>query len=97
MAHFGQVPVGKTVMGNLYIANPPDACSSLNRTHITADGNENDPSNTPILLVQRGNCTFATKTKFAQLIGAKMVIIVDNQDESITNIIMADDGHGNLA
>ena len=82
-------------MGELYIANPPDACSSLNRTHISPEGNENDPSNTPIVLVQRGNCTFVTKTKFAQLIGAKMVIVVDNKDQALDNIVMADDGHSN--
>jgi len=94
IAHFGNIPHGKTVMGNLYYASPSDGCSSLNQTEIKFEGNENDPSNTPILLIDRGNCTFVTKTKYAQLAGAKMVIIVDNKGENVSNIIMADDGHG---
>jgi len=95
-AHFGHIPYGKTLMGNLYYATPHDGCSYLNRTNMNwHDSQENDPSNVPIVFIDRGNCTFVTKTKMAQLIGAKMVIIADNKDgENITNIIMADDGHG---
>jgi hypothetical protein len=96
VAHFGHVPYGKTLMGNVYYANPNDGCTSLNRTNMNwHEENENDPSNVPIVFLDRGNCTFVTKTKMAQMVGAKMVIIADNKaEENITGIIMADDGHG---
>lgn len=45
------------------------------------------------LIVLRGNCTFTTKVRNAQEIGASLVIIADNLFEKSTHIIMADDGH----
>jgi len=43
--------------------------------------------------VDRGTCTFVTKVRNCQDVGAKAVIIVDNVDES-TLPYMADDGNG---
>jgi hypothetical protein len=97
VAHYGHVPFGKTLMGSLYYASPHDGCSTLDRSDMNwvQRQNENDPDNIPIVFVDRGNCTFVTKTKMAQLVGAKMVIIADNKDgEDLHSIIMADDGNG---
>lgn len=48
-----------------------------------------------IMVVERGNCTFVTKVKHAQEVGASGCVIVDNQDEK-TLPYMADDGFGSV-
>jgi hypothetical protein len=96
IARFGYIPHGKKLMGRVYLSDPVTACQSLNTSHIHFDAtsNENDPRNSPILLVERGSCSFTTKTRHAQLIGAKMVIVIDNDDENTDSVILADDGKG---
>lgn len=46
------------------------------------------------VLLQRGNCTFVTKVRNAQLAGYRMAIIVDNEFEPSTDLTMSDDGFG---
>ena len=46
-------------------------------------------------MVDRGNCTFVSKARYAELAGAKMLIVVDNKDEVSESVIMIEDGHGN--
>jgi hypothetical protein len=48
----------------------------------------------PFILVDRGTCTFVTKTKHLQNIGMHLAIIADNRDEASDYVIMADDGNG---
>lgn len=49
----------------------------------------------PIILVDRGNCSFVTKVKNVQEAGGHIALIVNNNPiESIEDIIMADDGRG---
>jgi hypothetical protein len=50
----------------------------------------------PIVLVRRGGCNFVTKVRNAQLVGANLVIIVDNEFEATEYITMSDDGFGYL-
>jgi hypothetical protein len=45
-------------------------------------------------MVDRGNCTFVTKVRNIEKVGAKMAIICDNMPENSENVIMADDGSG---
>lgn len=45
-------------------------------------------------MIDRGNCTFVTKVRNIEKVGAKMAIICDNKPESSENVIMADDGSG---
>jgi hypothetical protein len=94
IAKYGYIPYGKKLLGRVYISDPIKACHTLNTSHIHFEGNENDPRNSPILLVERGYCSFVTKTRHAQLIGAKMVIVIDNDNENTDKIILADDGKG---
>jgi hypothetical protein len=49
----------------------------------------------PIVMVDRSNCTFVTKARNVQNIGGRIALIVNNNNEDINNIIMADDGTGN--
>ena len=47
------------------------------------------------MLIPRGDCPFVTKALHAQEMGAKMAIIMDNEDtEHTKNIIMKDNGYG---
>jgi hypothetical protein len=48
----------------------------------------------PIVMVDRGNCTFVTKTRNVQNLGGNLAIIVNYDDEPIELINMVDDGTG---
>ena len=49
----------------------------------------------PIIVIERGLCSFVTKAHYAQIAGAKLVIIIDNKAfENVDDIVMSDDGHG---
>lgn len=85
LANYGFIPYGRNLVGNLHYANNTDACSP-----IVSFSSEK----TPILLIERGNCTFVTKTHYAELGGAKMAIIIDSVEENEDRIIMIDDGFG---
>ena len=88
VANFGYIPYGQSLIGKLHFANPRNACLPLNSLSIE----DNDP--TPIIVVERGGCHFVTKSHYAQIYGAKMVIIFDNQYEDENSISMIDDGYG---
>ena len=94
IAKFGIIPYGKKLLGRLYQPELENGCGSLNFTNFTFSGNENDPANAPIVIVDRGICSLISKARYAQLIGAKMLIILDNREELVSQAILADDGHG---
>ena len=48
----------------------------------------------PIILMDRGECTFAAKVRNAEAAGAAAALIVDTRLEDSENIVMADDGLG---
>lgn len=49
---------------------------------------------TPVILVDRGNCTFVTKARNIERAGVHLAIVGDNQRENSESIIMGDDGTG---
>jgi hypothetical protein len=49
---------------------------------------------TPVVLVDRGNCTFVTKVRNIEKLGVKVGVISDNRDELSESLIMSDDGTG---
>jgi len=58
---------------------------------------EGDPDNdfSPIVLVDRGNCSFVRKARNVQELGGALTLIVDSRDDSDpTSVIMIDDGTG---
>lgn len=75
VARHGNNPYGSQQLGNIILADPILACSTLQKI------DESIPN--PIFIVRRGDCTFAQKSRFVQNAGGKMAIIVDNTDESI--------------
>ena len=46
------------------------------------------------VLVDRGHCTFVTKTRNAMHVGANLAIVIDNKNEDVHKIVMSDDGTG---
>jgi len=82
IAAFGIVPWGRKVIGRLVLAEPITACDYIrtpdNLPHI------------PIMVVMRGECPFYLKAHYAQLAGARMVIVVDNQYEEVEAKLMVD-------
>ena len=87
IANFGHIPYGRTLIGPVRLSDPMDACSPI-RLNVT-----NDQKESPFLLIKRGNCTFVTKVKYAQLFGAKVALIMDDREEITQDITMADDGY----
>ena len=66
----------------MHISDPADGCSII----------KSSPSdNQMIYLIKRGNCSFYSKSQFAQLAGAKMVIILDDVYEIEKNIAIQRD------
>jgi len=45
-------------------------------------------------MVERGNCSFVTKTRNIAHSGGKLALIIDSENENITQVIMSDDGTG---
>jgi hypothetical protein len=72
-----------------------DGCAEFSQDDFSNDflfDEESDLS--PIVLVDRGNCTFVTKVRNIEKLGVKMAIIADNREEHTEELIMADDGTG---
>ena len=99
---FGKSPSNFHVRGEIYLANDINntACEPLNMSLLSDDnfnyGDDNfNEIEFPILLIKRGDCSFTTKVRNAQNIGASMVFIANSKSENIHSIIMADDGTGN--
>ena len=95
---FGKIPFNFYARGEIILSNENNdyACEKLNNIISTNESNDNKiKTNFIILLLKRGICTFVTKVRNAQKIGANMVIIINDNDEEIHNLIIADDGTGN--
>ena len=48
----------------------------------------------PIVLADRGKCSFVNKVRNIEKLGVKVAFICDNKPEYVDSIIMADDGTG---
>lgn len=55
---------------------------------------ESNPDHYPIVMIDRGNCTFVTKARNVQRVGGLFAIIVNYHDEDIDQLILTDDGTG---
>jgi len=93
LANFGNPPYGTMMLGRVFLPREGQelACEPLSPIDWVDDP---DPDNSPILMVDRGVCSFTVKVKNAQNIGARAVVVVDNIDEDVDRIIMSDNGAG---
>ncbi|CAD8078400.1 unnamed protein product [Paramecium primaurelia] len=98
VANFGHIPYGKRMAAQLF-APPvdPEKDKTLKLCE-QAPYNMNlqfySPSSEKWLIVRRGDCPFTRKAINAQNMKARLLIIVDNRDEKVESIMMADDGNG---
>ena len=77
-----------------YFPNNSQGCQRFEGEYLDREG---DPDNdfSPIVLVERGLCSFVKKAKNVQELGGALTLIVDNRDgENPENVIMIDDGTG---
>ena len=47
-------------------------------------------------MVDKGNCNYATKAFYAQIVGAKMLIIADNEYEDTKHAVIANNGESKM-
>lgn len=92
-SNFGEMPYGYYITGRIhYDLDNQDidfACKPITTINI-----DNDKDFDPIIMVDRGNCTFVTKARNVQKLGGRLALIVDNKEEDINRIFMVDDGTG---
>jgi len=72
---FGTIPYGQTFYGNLVLPSPRQACSQL---EIFSNGEiivEN-----PIIIATVGGCKPSIQANYAQLAGAKMLLLVNDMN-----------------
>ena len=71
-------------------------CKKFNKTDMPDDFYKDPDSDmAPMVMVERGECSFVTKVRNIEAIGGvKLAIIIDNKEEDTQNLIMADDGTG---
>ena len=71
----------------------PDACKEYTKPLDMSHDPDQDVS--PLILADRGGCTFVTKARNIQKWGGRIAVIIDNKAyESPEQIIMIDDGNG---
>jgi hypothetical protein len=103
ISKFGKIPYGHNIIGRL-IYDPKalengensNFCNN-NQNNELADEiyNYDDVNKVPIILADRGNCSFATKVLNIEHFGAHAALIADNkQTEDPEKVVMADDGKG---
>lgn len=94
IGNFGNPAYGTTILGKVYLpekASELDGCLPISPIQF-----ENDPSHavSPIIMLDRGQCYFVIKVRHAQDIGARLVVIVNNNDGDVQSMIMTDNGFG---
>jgi len=97
LATYGDIPYGVSMYGKiLYDIDNTDAemaCKPITTINVLSAFSYGFDTY-PIVMVDRGSCSFVTKTRNAQQIGAKALIIINNNDDDINNIYAIDDGTG---
>ena len=83
-------------MGRLHMpVNNTNGCREFTQQDFRNDFLFDEDSDlSPVVMVERGGCTFVTKVRNIEKLGIKLAIIADNQTEDTENLIMADDGTG---
>jgi hypothetical protein len=94
LANFGIIPYGHSLIGRIYYdPENSDGCKPFGDFDFSNDPDDAEHP-TPIFLVDRGNCTFVKKVRNVEHAGGRLGIVMDNQQEDVSNVIMSDDGTG---
>ncbi len=67
------------------------ACKPLNQFNIKE---QFTLDRSPIIMIDRGSCSFVTKARNVQNINGLMALIINNNDEPIDHMYLKDDGTG---
>ena len=96
LGNFGHIMYGSSVLGRVfYPKNNTDACREFVRDDLPEEFYTEEQSDlTPLIIADRGNCSFVTKVRNIERQGVKLAIIGDKQEEDSENLIMTDDGTG---
>lgn len=95
LANFGLVHYGHSIIGRVwYDDQNPDGCNDYNMIFDGVGDPDTDPS--PIVLVNRGKCSFTQKARNVEHAGGRLALIMDDKiGENPEDVIMVDDGSGN--
>lgn len=95
ISNFGRIPYGYNVMGiikyDISSLGQVEACEDLPPIQLT---HKQVIDESPIVMVDRGTCTFTRKVQNIENAGGHIAMIVNNEDSDPVHIIMSDDGHG---
>ena len=94
IANFGIIQYGHSLIGRIYYdPSNPTGCEPFDEFDFSGDPDDSKhPS--PIILVDRGNCTFVRKVRNIEHAGGSLGIVIDHSKEDVKTVIMSDDGTG---
>ncbi len=93
LSNFGRIPYGYNLIGRVFF-DPKKVETDYACRPLPFIGEDHAVDESPIIMVHRGNCSFVTKVRNVENAGGHVALIIDNKDEQISNIVMADDGRG---
>ena len=97
-ANFGIISSGFSSMGRLYYSSkssetlPNYACYDLKDVHL--DFNPSDIDYYPVILVDKGNCSFVDMARNIQTAGGYMALIINDKPGNVKNYPVNEDGYG---
>lgn len=96
LGNFGHIMYGSSILGRVYYPlNNTDGCRPYRNEDFPPSFFADEESDlNPIIMADRGNCSFVSKVRNIERQGVKLAIINDNLEEDSSNLIMSDDGTG---
>lgn len=94
-ANFGVIPYGHSLKGRIYFdPTNPDGCEPYGEFDFIDDHHNVKKGKNPIIIAERGSCSFVQKVRNIEHAGGAAAIVVDDKLEDIEYVIMSDDGTG---
>lgn len=103
-ALYGEIPYGSSTITRLSnfllpdFSDPYYACSEIpdKSSNLYDEKNAIDSTSslTTVIFVERGNCSFVTKTRNVQKAGGQLAIIMNNNNMDLEEVFLSDDGTG---
>jgi hypothetical protein len=93
LSNFGRIPYGYNLVGRVFF-DPKNIETDYACRQLPFIGENHPVDESPIVMVHRGNCSFVTKVRNVENAGGHVALIIDNKDEDVSRVVMADDGRG---
>jgi hypothetical protein len=93
LSNFGRIPYGYNLIGKVFF-NPVNLTDDYACRQLPYIGDTHSVDESPIIMVHRGSCSFVTKVRNVENAGGHVALIIDNVEEEISRVVMADDGRG---